>query len=138
MAEIAASGHPNDRRALWTRLDDLRAAVAAQAALSLPERSPSMWKAISGQHGIRLEALLARTGLNGRDPIYGTTAARMLGVSPARIDQIQDAPRAQPVEGLAASRRVDAAGDGCRSVSAGPAGTPLPASKRLWLLFSVS
>ena len=90
VADIAASGYPNDRRGLWTRLDDLRAAVAAQAALSLREAVAEYVEAISSQYGIRLEALLARTGLNGRDPIYGSTAARMLDVSPARIYQIQD------------------------------------------------
>jgi hypothetical protein len=89
--QIALSGHPNDRRALWCHLDDLRAAVAAQAALSLPDAvAEYVVEAISGQHGHRLEVLLARTGLNGNDPIYGTTAARVLGVTSARIYQIQD------------------------------------------------
>lgn len=88
--QIARSGHPEQRRRLWNHVEGLRAAVAAQAALDVPEAVTEYVEAISGQHGIRLEALLARTGLNGRDPIYGTTAARMLDVSPARIYQIQD------------------------------------------------
>ena len=103
--QIAVSGHPIDRRALWGQLDDLRAAMAVQAALSLPDAVANYVEAISGQHGRRLQVLLARIGLNGRDPIYGTTAARMLGVSPARVYQIQDALerhriRARPPAGV--------------------------------------
>ena len=89
--QIATAGHPNDRRALWRQLDGLRAAVAAQAALNLLDAVAQYVEVISGQRGRRLQVLLARTGLNGRDPIFGTTAARMLGVTPARMYQIQDA-----------------------------------------------
>ena len=88
--QIATSDHSDQRRSLWNHIEGLRAAVAAQAALSVRDAVAEYVEAISGQHGVRLEALLARTGLNGRDPIYGTTVARMLGVSPARIYQIQD------------------------------------------------
>lgn len=70
--QIALSGHPNDRRALWCQLDGLRAAVAAQAALSLPDAVAEYVEAISGQHGRRLEVLLARTGLSGHDPALGS------------------------------------------------------------------
>lgn len=90
VAAIAASGRPADRRALWARLGDSRAAVTAQAARSLRDAVTEYVEDISGQHGIRLEALLARTGLNGRDPIHGTIAARMIGVTPARLYQIGD------------------------------------------------
>jgi hypothetical protein len=44
---------------------------------------------ISVQHGVRLEVLLARTGLSGRDPISGGDAGRMLGVSYQRIYQLE-------------------------------------------------
>lgn len=103
--QIAASGHPDLRRCLWGHLDGLRAAVAAQAALRLPEAVAEYVSAISGQRDRRLNVLLARTGLNGRDPIPGTWAARMLDVSPARIYQIQDALerhriRARPPAGV--------------------------------------
>ena len=103
--QIAASGHPDQRRGLWGHVEGLRAAVAAQAALSLPEAVAGYVSAISGQRGQRLNVLLARTGLNGRDPISGPRAARMLGVSPARIYQIQDALdrhrlRARPPAGV--------------------------------------
>jgi hypothetical protein len=50
--------------------------VAAQAALSLPDAVGDYVEAISGQHGRRLEVLLARTGLSGSDPITGVEASR--------------------------------------------------------------
>jgi hypothetical protein len=65
--------------------------VAAQAALSLPDAVAEYVEAISGQHSRRLKVLLARTGLNGHHTIYGKSAARMLGVTSARMYQIQDA-----------------------------------------------
>ena len=93
------------RRSLWTRLENLRSAVVAQSALSLSEAIAQYVEAISGQRGRRLEVLLARTGLNGRDPITGPTASQMLGVSPARMYQIQNTLerhrlRAQPPRGV--------------------------------------
>ena len=62
----------------------------AQAALSLGEAVAEYAEAISGQHGERLEVLLARTGLNGQDPITGREAALRLQRSEARIQQIRD------------------------------------------------
>ena len=46
-------------------------------------------EAISGQTGERLEVLLARTGLGGRDPVTAAEAGRMLGVSYQRIYQLE-------------------------------------------------
>ena len=40
-------------------------------AVPLAEAVAGYVEAISSQHGIRLEVLLAYTGLNGRDPIGG-------------------------------------------------------------------
>lgn len=86
--EIVTAGSALDRRALWDELDGLRTAVEDQAALSLPEAVAKYIEVISGQHGQRIGVLLAVTGLNGRDPITRTEAARELGVSRARIYQI--------------------------------------------------
>jgi hypothetical protein len=86
--DIATSGTAVDRRALWDTLDDLRAAVKAQAALSLPEAVSEYIEVVSGQHGQRLGVLLAVTGLNGLDPIPSSDGGRLLGVSRQRIEQI--------------------------------------------------
>jgi hypothetical protein len=77
-----------DRRFLWEQRDKLRDAVDAQARLSLLDAISQYVEATSGQHGERLDALLARTGLNGRDPTTGAQAARRLGVSHQRMYQI--------------------------------------------------
>ncbi|MDK1018416.1 MAG: hypothetical protein QGD89_03315 [Actinomycetota bacterium] len=100
--EIATFGTALDRRALWDRLDDLRGAVEAQAGLSLPEAVAD--DAVSGQHGQRLDVLLAVTGLNGLEPITRPEAARRLNVSRARIYQIVNQmnrrlARARPQDG---------------------------------------
>lgn len=79
--DIATSGSALDQRYLWGRHDALQAALDTQAALSLVE-------AVSGQHGQRLTALLARTGLGGEDPITGIEAGWMLGVTQQRTSQI--------------------------------------------------
>lgn len=87
--DVAISGTALDRRTLWEHLTGLRAAVDAQAALSLSEAVSAYVEVISGQHGQRLDVLLARTGLNGRDPITGIEAGRRLGVSYQRIYQLE-------------------------------------------------
>jgi hypothetical protein len=66
----------------------LRDSVDRQANLPLLGAIAEYVEAVSGQHGDRLEALLASTGLNGHDPIAGTEAARRLGVSHQRMYQI--------------------------------------------------
>jgi hypothetical protein len=86
--EIATSGSTVDRRFLWGHATELRNAVDAQARLSLLDAVSQHVEAISGQHGERLDALLARTGVNGLDPITGADAARRLGVSHQRMYQI--------------------------------------------------
>jgi hypothetical protein len=86
--EIATSGSAVDRRFLWEHATKLRDAVAAQARLSLLDAIAQYVEAISGQHGERLDMLLAHAGLNGSDPIHGTEAARRLGVSHQRMYQI--------------------------------------------------
>ena len=103
--EIATAGPQDDRHSLWRHLDGLKDAVKHQAALPLPDAVAEYVAAISGQHGVRLEALLACTGLNGHDPITGSAAGRMLGVTPARMYQIRDRLEhhrrpAQPPEGV--------------------------------------
>jgi hypothetical protein len=49
--DIATSGSAVDRRFLWSHLDDLRAAVAQQADLSLGEAVSEYVEVVSGQHG---------------------------------------------------------------------------------------
>jgi hypothetical protein len=51
-------------------------------------RCPKYVEVVSGQHGQRLDVLLAVIGFNGRDPIIGPEAARRLDVSSQRIYQI--------------------------------------------------
>jgi hypothetical protein len=86
--EIATSGSAVDRRFLWGHRTGLRDAVDAQAKLPLLDAIAQYVEAISGQHGERLDALLACTGLGGCDPINGTDAARRLEVSHQRMYQI--------------------------------------------------
>jgi hypothetical protein len=69
--EIATSGSAVDQRFLWQQGVELRDAVDAQARLPLLAAVAEYVEAVSGQHGERLDALLACTGLNGRDPITG-------------------------------------------------------------------
>jgi hypothetical protein len=56
--------------------------------LPLGEAVAGYVEAVSGQHGIRLEVLLAYTGLNGLDPISGREAAEALGVTHQNISRI--------------------------------------------------
>jgi hypothetical protein len=86
--DTAAFGSTVDRRFLWEHRTGLREAVDAQAKLSLLDAIAQYVEAISGQHGERLDMLLAHTRLNGSDPIHGTEAARRLGVSHQRMYQI--------------------------------------------------
>ena len=94
---------------LWGNLEALRGAVDAQAALSLPDAVAEYVEAISGQHGERLEVLLARTGLNGQDPITNREMARRLGV---RAAQPADRPDGSCVTGTGVDHPM---GCGCRS-----------------------
>jgi hypothetical protein len=86
--DIATSGNAVDRRVFWHRLDGLRSAVDDQGRLSLASAVSDYVEAVSGQHGQRLETVLAVTGLNGQNPIIGAEAARRLNVSSQRIYQI--------------------------------------------------
>ncbi len=103
--DIATSGTSVDRRFLWDHLEDLRGAVEEQVALTLPEAVSEYVEAISGQHGHRLEVLLALTGLNGQDRISGLEASRRIGRSPPRGGQIlhqclRNRDRARPPTGI--------------------------------------
>lgn len=103
--DIATSGTALDRRMLWEHRTGLGDAVDAQAVLSLSEAVSQYVEVISGQHGRRLDVLLARTGLNGRDPITGIEAGRRLGVSYQRIHQLEQQllrsrDRASPAAGV--------------------------------------
>jgi len=86
--DIAVTGSAVNRRFLWEHRNGLRDAVDAQARLPVLDAIAQYVEAISGQHGERLDALLARSGLNGRDPINGTEGARRLGISHQRMYQI--------------------------------------------------
>ena len=120
---VGLSRHPaalEDQRFLWGGLEALRAAIDAQAPLSLPRAVAQYVEGISGQHGYRLEALLARTGLGGQDPITNREMARRLGVSDQRASQIvqrlwyhRDRFRPLPVLGLLSAE------SGTRDASAG-------------------
>jgi hypothetical protein len=103
--EICLNGNSEERRELWDSLTDLEARVKRLAALPLAEVVAGYVEAISSQHGIRLEVLLAYTGLNGRDPISGREAADALGVTHQRISQIamqlqRNRDRARPPGGI--------------------------------------
>ena len=86
--DIATAGTAADRQLLFDRLDDLRAAIDAQAAVSLDDAVAQYVELITGQHGIRLEVLLARTGLGGHEPIAAPVAGQRLGVTYQRIHQL--------------------------------------------------
>jgi hypothetical protein len=87
--DIATSRSIPDRQFLFDRLGDLRAAIDKQATLSLTDAVAEYVELITGQHGARLEVLLARAGLNGQDPIARAEAGRRLGVSYQRIYQLE-------------------------------------------------
>lgn len=102
--DIATAGSTGVKRSLWERLEDLSAAVTAHGALSLREAVSEYVEAVSGQHGSRLEALLAVTGLNGCDPVTRAEAGRLIGVSQQRMHQIvqqmhRRLDRARPQDG---------------------------------------
>ena len=86
--DIATSGSLDLQRFLWDHLDGLRAAIGTQGARTVGDAVAEYIEAISAQHGDRLEALLAQTGLGGQDPITNREMARRLGVSDQRASQI--------------------------------------------------
>jgi len=86
---VVTSGTDDDRGFLWDNLEALREAVAVQAALTLPEAVSDYVEAISGQHGERLDMLLAVTGLNGLDPISALEGSRRIGRDPSRAGQLR-------------------------------------------------
>jgi hypothetical protein len=103
--EICLSGSRDDQRRLWGDMAELEARVKHLAALALGEAVAGYVEAISGQHGIRLEVLVAYMGLNGRNPIGGREAAETLGVSSQRVQQIsaqlrRNRDRARPPAGI--------------------------------------
>jgi hypothetical protein len=102
---ICLNGRFEEQRQLWDNLPELEARTQRLAAPPLAEAVAGYVEAISGQHGIRLEVLLAYTGLNGRDPIMGREAAETLGVSYQRVQQIsaqlhRNRDRARPPDGI--------------------------------------
>jgi len=115
--EIATSRSTVDRRYLWNHLDELRVTIDAQAALDLRDAVRQYVEAISEQSGNRLAALLARTGLHGRDSITLTDAGCRLGVSYQRIHQLErqlrrNRGRAQPPAGIWMPQIAEAERDG--------------------------
>jgi hypothetical protein len=87
--DIATSGTDDDRESLWGNREALRDAVAAQATLTLPDAVSEYVEAISGQHGERLDMLLAVTGLNGQDPISALEGSRRIRRSRVRGGQLR-------------------------------------------------
>ena len=85
--DIATTGSLGVQQLLWRNLAALRGTVEVQAALSLPDAVAGYVAAITGRHGHRLEVTLAYTGLDGRDPISATEAARRRGVTRSAIYQ---------------------------------------------------
>jgi hypothetical protein len=103
--EICLSGSPEDRRRLWGEMAELEARMRRLAGLPLDVAVACYVEAISGQHGIRLEVLLAYTGLNGRNRILGREAAEILGVTHQNISRIagqlgRNRDRARPPGGI--------------------------------------
>ena len=103
--EICLKEGSVEQRHLWDNLADLKARMQRFASLPLTEAVASYIEAISSQHGIRLEVLLAYTGLGGRDPMSGREAAEILGVSSQRVQQIsaqlqRNRDRARPPAGI--------------------------------------
>ncbi len=73
--------------------------------MTLPEAVSEFVEVISGQHGHRLEVLLALAGLNGQDRISGLDASRRIRRSPPRGVQIlhqclRNRDRARPPAGI--------------------------------------
>ena len=103
--EICLSGSLEDQRQLWGDMAELEARMRRLAASRLDVAVAGYVEAISGQHGIRLEVLLAYTGLNGRDRILGREAAEILGVTHQNISRIagqlyRNRDRARPPGGI--------------------------------------
>jgi hypothetical protein len=103
--EICLNGSPEEQWYLWGNLADLERRMTQLAATPIGEAVSGYVEAISSQHGIRLDVLLAYTGLNGRDPISGREAGAILGVSSQRVQQIsaqlhRNRDRARPPAGI--------------------------------------
>jgi hypothetical protein len=83
------SGSDADRRCLRRQRETLRKAAAAQSVLSFADAVSEYVEAIAGQHGERLDMLLAVTGLNGQDPISDSEGSRRIGRSRVRVGQLR-------------------------------------------------
>ncbi len=117
MYGVVTSGTDDDRTFLWVNLEALREVVAAQAALTLPDAVSDYVEAISGQHGDRLDVLLAVTGLNGQDPISALEGSRRIGRAPTRAGQLRRRlfvlrDQARPPAGVWMPQVTDAVRDG--------------------------
>lgn len=88
ICDLATRGTDTDKRLLFDVVDAVRARLTLLAALPLELAVTGFIEAISSQHGVRLDMLLACTGLNGRDPITQREVATVLGVSDQRVSQI--------------------------------------------------
>jgi len=85
--------------------ETLRKAAAAQSVLSFADAVSEYVEAIAGQHGERLDMLLAVTGLNGQDPISDSEGSRRIGRSRVRVGQLRRRlvvlrDRCRPAEGV--------------------------------------
>ena len=83
------SGSDADRRCLRRQRETLRKAAAAQSVLTFADAVSEYVEAIAGQHGERLDMLLAVTGLNGQDPISDSEGSRRIGRSRVRVGQLR-------------------------------------------------
>ena len=83
------SGSDADRRCLRRQRETLRKAAAAQSVLTFADGVSEYVETISGQHGERLDMLLAVTGLNGQDPISDSEGSRRIGRSRVRVGQLR-------------------------------------------------
>ena len=102
-----------DQATLVTNLESQKHALDAQAAHTPADAAAEHVQAIRGQHDDQLEALLARTGLDGRDPFTGAEMARRLGVSDQRVSQLvgtlrQPRDRCRPPAGIWMPQVVEA------------------------------
>lgn len=87
--DIATTGSAADRQELHDRLDRLRTAVVEQRSLGLLDAVARHVSCLSRQEENRLIVLLARTGFDGGNRITGKEAANRLGVTTARVYQIE-------------------------------------------------
>jgi hypothetical protein len=108
--EICLNGSPEEQRHLRGNLADLETRVKRLAAFPVERAVAGYVEAISSQHGVRLEVLLAYTGLSGQEPDHGSGSGRdsehVVSASPANLRAASTESGAGPTPG----RYLDAVG----------------------------